>query len=244
MLTPDKEKQISRNQENHPKIDQEIQQNTFYYLENYLNPNKKWNRSVSLKKQLNLIRYSKVNWKIVSEYIKNMKYTDFLQTPYWKIIATHSKFKAKFKCQICNNHRNLETHHRSYSMHGFEHTYMHDLVVLCGDCHSMFHRKNSKSKPLEKPLEKINLIGPTKCFIVIVTFLLLVLIFFFNSQPSTKLDSQLPKKTDPSLLLNTTENYKKIPCNKHKRHRHYKKDTTTDRTNRTKRKHLFSKSHS
>lgn len=123
-----------------------VSQNTSYYLENHLNPNKNWDRCVSPKERINQIRYSNVNWKIVSDYIKGMEYQDFLQTPYWKAIAAHLKFKAGYRCQVCNSSYDLVTHHRNYRIHGFEHAHMHELVVLCDDCHSKFHGQIPKSK--------------------------------------------------------------------------------------------------
>lgn len=127
-------------------IRQKVLQNTIYYIENYLNPNKTWNKWISPKERINQIRYFNVNWKTVSDHIKGMKYEEFLKTPYWKAIATHSKFKAGYRCQVCNSSYNLATHHRNYAIHGFEHAHMNELIVLCDDCHSKFHRKRQKSK--------------------------------------------------------------------------------------------------
>lgn len=125
---------------------EKVLQNTSYYLENYLNPNKNWDRQVSAKERINWIRHSNVNWKIVSDYIKEMDYQDFLRTPYWKAITAHSKFKARYRCQVCNSPHGLVTHHRNYAIHGFEHVHMHELVVLCHHCHNMFHYKTPKSE--------------------------------------------------------------------------------------------------
>ncbi|MGL4348111.1 MAG: hypothetical protein ACRCSV_01445 [Chlamydiales bacterium] len=123
-----------------------VLQNTSDYLKNYLTPNKNWNKRISPKERINQIRYSNVNWKTVSTHIRKMQYQDFLQTPYWKAISAHSKFKARHRCQICNSAYNLATHHRNYAIHGFEHAHIHELVVLCDDCHSKFHNKIPKSK--------------------------------------------------------------------------------------------------
>jgi 5-methylcytosine-specific restriction endonuclease McrA len=129
------------------KTNQEkVLQNTSYYLENHLNPNKNWDRWVSPKERINQIRYSNVNWKTVSDHIRGMEYQDFLRTPYWKAIAAHSKFKAGYRCQVCNSSYDLATHHRNYAIHGFEHANVHELVVLCDDCHSKFHGQIPKSK--------------------------------------------------------------------------------------------------
>jgi 5-methylcytosine-specific restriction endonuclease McrA len=129
------------------EIDREkVLENTRYYLETHLNPNRNWDRWVSPKERINQIRYSNVNWKTVSNYIRGMEYQDFLRTPYWKAIAAHSKFKAGYRCQVCNSPYDLATHHRNYAIHGFEHAHMYELVVLCNACHSKFHGQTPKSK--------------------------------------------------------------------------------------------------
>jgi hypothetical protein len=57
-----------------------------------------------------------------------MEYRDFLQTPYWKATAAHSKFRAGYRCQVCNSAYDLATHHRNYVIDVFEHANMHELV--------------------------------------------------------------------------------------------------------------------
>ena len=130
---------------------QKVQESTSYYLENHLNLNKNWDRFITPKERINQIRYANVNWKTISDHIKGMKYQDFLQTPYWKAIAAHSKFRAGYRCQVCNSAYGLATHHRNYAIHGFEHACMYELIVLCDDCHSKFHGQTPKSKFSAKP---------------------------------------------------------------------------------------------
>ena len=79
----------------------------------------------------------------VATAIKALSYKTFLQTPYWKAVSYEAKRKAGFKCKICNSTKMLSTHHRTYDVHGYEHTYrgMGELVVLCQDCHAKFHDK-------------------------------------------------------------------------------------------------------
>jgi len=123
-----------------------VLENTFQYLENYLRPGKKWYREISPKERINHIRYAQVNWETVSNHIKGMDYPDFLRTPYWIAISTHKKFKAGFRCQVCNSSNHLVTHHRDYSIHGYEHAHMWELTVLCDDCHHKFHDQASEWK--------------------------------------------------------------------------------------------------
>lgn len=121
-------------------------ENTFYYLENYLNPDKKWDKEIIPKQRINQIRYAEVNWKTVSDHIKGMGYQNFLKTSYWKAIAAHTKYRAGYRCQLCNSAYDLVTHHRNYDIHGREHAHIHELIVLCDNCHSKFHEKISKSE--------------------------------------------------------------------------------------------------
>lgn len=116
-------------------------ENTSYYIEHYLKPSRKWNREVSAKRRIDLVRYTDVNWAAISDHIKGMNYRDFLATPYWKAIAAHAKYKAGYRCQLCNSHLSLSTHHRNYAIHGKEHDHINELIVLCNHCHQKFHGK-------------------------------------------------------------------------------------------------------
>ena len=80
-----------------------------------------------------------VDWKIIKGYINDINYCDFLKTPYWKAISERVKYKAKYKCQICNSTDNLCVHHRSYSSHGDEVHNLEDLICICQDCHTKHH---------------------------------------------------------------------------------------------------------
>jgi hypothetical protein len=123
-----------------------VQENTSYYLESYLTPNRNWDNKITPQQRLNLIRFANVNWKAVSHHIKSMEYRNFLNTPYWKAIAAHTKYKAGYRCQLCNNRYKLVTHHRDYSIHGFEHACLQELIVICDGCHNKFHDQTSKWK--------------------------------------------------------------------------------------------------
>lgn len=115
------------------------------YIESYLNPKRKWYREVPPKQRIDLIRYANVNWTVISDYIRDMDYRDFLATPYWKAIAAHTRYKAGYRCQLCNSGSYLTTHHRNYDVHGWEHAHMHELIVLCNYCHEKFHDIEEKA---------------------------------------------------------------------------------------------------
>jgi len=123
-----------------------VLENTIYYLDNHLHPDKKWDREIPPKQRINQIRYANVNWKTVSDHIRGMGYQNFLKTPYWKAITAHTKFKAGYRCQLCNSSGNLVTHHRHYGIHGFEHAYMHELIALCNCCHNKFHNVKEETQ--------------------------------------------------------------------------------------------------
>lgn len=156
-----------------------ILENTSYYLENYLNPDSKWDKKTAPLQRINQIRYSEVCWKTVSKHIKGMEYKDFLKTPYWKAISAHTKYKVGYRCQLCNSLYNLVTHHRSYNIHGREHAHMHELIVLCDHCHNKFHDKLPKLESMNRE-ESIFF---ARIFALIIFLVLAVAIYCFCVAP-------------------------------------------------------------
>lgn len=123
-----------------------LSENTSYYINTYLNPYGSWDRYCSPKQRIDLLKDADVNWTTVSKHIKDMEYRDFLETPYWKAIAAHTKFRAGYRCQLCNSRMGLVTHHRDYGIHGREHVHIYDLIVLCSYCHEKFHDSGEKNE--------------------------------------------------------------------------------------------------
>lgn len=134
----EKEK-IQHSKKHHQNYHQKISENTFYYIENYLNPNAIWLKETKQKDRINAIKDLIIHDDKIEEHIQSMEYQEFLKTPYWKAISSHVKYKAKYRCQLCNNTENLATHHRNYDIHGKEHLHMTELVALCEECHAKFH---------------------------------------------------------------------------------------------------------
>lgn len=135
-----------------------VLENTFCYLEKYLNPDRNWAKEIAPKQRIYRIRFANVNWETVSDHIKGMEYQDFLKTPYWRAIAAHTKYKAGYRCQLCNSSYNLVTHHRDYRIHGSEHAHMQELTVICDDCHTKFHdRFPERNLRVHDPFLKRNL---------------------------------------------------------------------------------------
>lgn len=67
-------------------------------------------------------------------------YEEYLQSKHWKQIRAIMLNKFG-KCQVCGSIDNLEVHHNSYEHVGEEKNHLEDLVVLCHDCHSLFHHQ-------------------------------------------------------------------------------------------------------
>lgn len=72
------------------------------------------------------------------------EYDDYLASDEWAVRRTYYVAKAMGRCQICNkpggpNGRGLNAHHRTYARVGAE--LDADVVVLCRDCHALFHGK-------------------------------------------------------------------------------------------------------
>lgn len=66
-------------------------------------------------------------------------YSAYLKTPHWHELKSRKLKIAGFKCQLCNAKQSLEVHHRSYANLGNEP--LEDLIVLCRNCHEVFHRE-------------------------------------------------------------------------------------------------------
>lgn len=69
-------------------------------------------------------------------------YYEFLETPYWQIIARYKKLLCDAKSEICGSTKDLNTHHKNYGIHGQEHLLENiekNLMCLCNDCHRTMH---------------------------------------------------------------------------------------------------------
>jgi hypothetical protein len=115
------------------------EENTKNFIDVYLDKNKAWNKELKFYDRWNSIVHSFVDWEIIANYINTIDYHDFLQTPYWKIIAEKKKRAAGFRCQLCNSSNNLSTHHRTYSIKGRELQNLKELIVICDECHKKHH---------------------------------------------------------------------------------------------------------
>lgn len=118
---------------------------TQHYIESYLGVDKKWNVSPSMRMKL-LFGNDFIHWPSVKDHILKMSYHNFLKTPYWRAIAYYKLVQSRFRCQMCGSTKLLQTHHRTYVIHGDEIHNLQDLTVLCKPCHSTHHKVASRAR--------------------------------------------------------------------------------------------------
>lgn len=82
--------------------------------------------------------------------LKRMHYSMFLKSSYWFAVSQVAKSRAGMRCQVCNENDRIEVHHRTYDTHGKEHLNMIDLVVLCWNCHGLFHGHVAAVRPKQR----------------------------------------------------------------------------------------------
>jgi len=75
--------------------------------------------------------------------LKALTYSDFLQTAYWQAVVWKVKQRDPW-CQSCERSLGeMHVHHSTYRHRGSEWEHLEDLVLLCEQCHKIFHRKQS-----------------------------------------------------------------------------------------------------
>lgn len=83
---------------------------------------------------------AKKDSKIMTK-LKQMPYDEYLKTSHWQKVRQRKIKDVGYKCQICGESgKELHLHHNSYEHKGEEQHYLEDLVVLCCDCHNLFHK--------------------------------------------------------------------------------------------------------
>lgn len=79
--------------------------------------------------------------------LRTMPYREYLRTPEWKRRRYYHLKSTGYHCQVCNaaaKQKRLNVHHRKYTTLGNES--FTDLIVLCEDCHGLFHREGKLAK--------------------------------------------------------------------------------------------------
>ncbi len=78
----------------------------------------------------------------------------YLSSPFWATKREAALAAALNRCQVCNasNEQSiLDVHHRTYDRLGDEDP--EDLIVLCRDCHTLFHDNGRLARP---PQSEVN----------------------------------------------------------------------------------------
>lgn len=82
-----------------------------------------------------------------------MKYHDYLKSPEWAAKRQWALERAGHHCQVCRAGDDLDVHHNTYETLGREEP--GDLVVLCRECHGLFHGKESTDDETESPQSQV-----------------------------------------------------------------------------------------
>jgi len=83
------------------------------------------------------------------------RYSDYLQTDYWKAVTDAVKKRDGYRCRLCNSQHDLCAHHRDYSHRGKELEFLDDLTTLCRRCHEIFHGHAPDVKQKEKAVKRL-----------------------------------------------------------------------------------------
>lgn len=77
-------------------------------------------------------------------------YEEYIQSEAWRQKRAERLEFANHRCELCNAPNNLHVHHTSYENLGDEP--IGDLVVLCKNCHDIFHERLSLHSKSEENL--------------------------------------------------------------------------------------------
>jgi 5-methylcytosine-specific restriction endonuclease McrA len=70
--------------------------------------------------------------------LRKMSFAEYRMQPEWQARRSAALARARYRCQVCAEHDDrLDVHHNSYERYGDEDPF--DLVVLCAQCHKLFH---------------------------------------------------------------------------------------------------------
>ncbi len=96
-----------------------------------------WGRQQLLEEEKRLRRLS---WQARIAQLRKMPFAEYRLTPEWQCRRTQALSRAGYRCQTCAaRDARLDVHHNSYENYGDERP--QDLLVLCEDCHALFHRR-------------------------------------------------------------------------------------------------------
>jgi 5-methylcytosine-specific restriction endonuclease McrA len=112
----------------------------------YFNPKASWDIKFTQKNIQPIIKelqecIKSVTRSALREYVGQMPYKAYLNTPYWKFMAYYTKQRKKFRCQVCGKQTDLNVHHLTYDHLGYEILHKGDLKCYCQSCHKAEHDK-------------------------------------------------------------------------------------------------------
>lgn len=77
--------------------------------------------------------------------LKRMPYSDYLSSEHWQETRQKALEADGGLCRVCRSPNRLNVHHNTYERRGEE--ALGDLVVLCADCHELFHEAGKLARP-------------------------------------------------------------------------------------------------
>ncbi len=126
--------------------EEDIDKKTDEFIELYLTPDDSITKLDARRfaKEYIYGRRKSINYTKVKRHIRSMKYSDFLQTVYWKGVALFVKERDGNTCSICGAQRRLVAHHTNYENHGDEIHHLDDIQCVCKNCHNRIHGKQEE----------------------------------------------------------------------------------------------------
>jgi 5-methylcytosine-specific restriction endonuclease McrA len=73
-----------------------------------------------------------------ADLIRSMSYKRFLNSEYWQVVRAGAIDTHGSHCHYCGG-SGSDVHHKTYEHHGLEHEFLTDLMVVCRDCHGIYH---------------------------------------------------------------------------------------------------------
>jgi len=77
-------------------------------------------------------------------------YSQYLKSKHWQRVRRRALRRAGRHCSVCADQKNLDVHHNNYERLRKER--MSDVVVLCRDCHKLYHEVLPESKLRVPPI--------------------------------------------------------------------------------------------
>lgn len=138
--------------------EEDIEKRTDSFIELYLTPDDSITKIDARKFIKNYISKSdrEIDYERVKQHIRQMRYSDFLQTVYWKGVALFVKERDGKACSICGSEIKLVAHHTSYENHGDEIHHLDDIQCICRNCHSRVHGKNEECRPPQRVISLLD----------------------------------------------------------------------------------------